>query len=105
MSDEIQGYAEAADVLETRQERFEEAQQLADELPDGFRVAEVSAGEGYHIERQTQYAPKWVPVAEFRDIDAAYEWADDIQKNTSSEYRCVIDQTNGGVYLEVRVDE
>lgn len=99
------GHVEAAEVLGTRKGQYEEASDLADVVPDGFRVIEVSSGEGYHIERETRYCDKWVPVARFTEHDAKYEWGEEIDAETGDGYRCVVDYTADEVWLEVLVTD
>jgi hypothetical protein len=107
MSD-ITGYTQAAEVLDTRQEKYEELSDICAELPDGFRAVELSgrnADSPYRVEKRTKYNPKWVPIARFTEPDAKYEWADDIADSSGKEYRCVVDHSEGEVYLEVLIED
>lgn len=105
MSEKIRGYTEAASIESNRMEDYEEADSIVGTLPDNFRVVERSGKAEYLIERETDYAGFWVRVAVFTEPDAKYEWAEEIDKETGDEYRCVVDRTNGEVVLEAWYDE
>lgn len=99
------GYVEAAEILSTRQTEYDEGAELSNELPDKFRVVEKTATGEFKIEHEAEHAGKWVPIAKFTEPDAMYEWAEELDKSVSDEYRCVVDHTGGDVWLEVYVDE
>lgn len=103
-SDE-RGWTEAAEVLDTRRDAYEEVDDLADELPDGFRAVEVYGDDEprYRVEKRTQYEPYWVPIGEFTDDDAKYEWAEEIADGTPDHIRAVLDYGSRTVYLEALI--
>ena len=108
MSDDTErGWAEAAEVLDTRTDAYEEADNLSDDLPEGFRAVEVyDNGETrFRIERETQYEPYWVAIAEFTAGDADYEWAEEIADGTPDNIRGVVDYESRTVWLEARIGE
>ena len=86
---------------------YEEADNLSEELPEDFRAVEVyDDGEVCHrIEKRTQYGPFWVPIAEFTQGDADYEWAEKIANGLGDGYRGILDYESGVVYLEARTDD
>jgi len=108
MSDDSErGWTEAAEFMNTRREAYEEADNLASELPNGFRAVEVyHNGELRHtIEKQTSYGPHWVPIAKLTAGDAAYEWVEKIEKALGDEIRGVLEYESNTVWLEARADD
>jgi hypothetical protein len=99
------GYVEAAEVLSTRQDEWEEAEDVERILPDRFRVVELSKTAEFKIEKETTYGDRWVRIARFTEPDAKYEWAEDVASAVDGDYRCVVDKTENEVWLEVRIDE
>ena len=100
-----QGYAEAAEVLDTRQDPFEEAEKLKNELPDSCRVIQHLDSHEVSIEHETDYEPFWISVARFTDNNASGEWADELAESLDSDYRAIFDYTTGEYYIEAMVTE
>jgi len=108
MTDDTErGWVEAAAFMNTRMPEYEEADNLAEELPDGYRAAEVyEDGEQHHrIEKRIQHAPFWVPIAEFHAGDADYEWAEEVANGLGNGYRGVVDYERRIVYLEALIED
>jgi len=97
-NDDLHGWTEAAQILDTLKEGYEQREEISSELPDGYRAIEVSGGNGYLVEKRTGYKPFWAPIAEFTNDDAQYEWGDELHEEMGDGYRCVV--TDDGVRLE-----